>query len=135
MVSLERTTGSGLTRWGILFPLLLACVVTGGTIGYHLLAGLSLLDSFYMTIIMISTVGSREVPTLTPAVQWLTLGVVILGVGLAAATFSVAVAALTEGTVERALGRRQVQRAIQQLIRIQNAIRAQLGACSGCARA
>ena len=115
MARFERTTGSGLTRWGVLFPVLLACVVAAGTIGYHLLAGLSPLDSFYMTIIMISTVGSQEAPDFTPATQWLTMGVIILGVGLAAATFSVAVAALTEGTVERALGRRQVQRAIQQL--------------------
>ncbi|MFW6133335.1 MAG: potassium channel family protein, partial [Planctomycetota bacterium] len=100
---------------GIIFPILLAMVVAGGTIGYHLLAELSLVESLYVTIITISTVGSREAPDLTPAVQWLTMGVIILGVGLAAATFSVAVAALTEGTVERALGRRQVQRAIQQL--------------------
>ncbi len=63
MASLQRTTGSQLTRWGILFPILLAMVITAGTIGYHLLAGLSLPDSFYLTIIMISTVaqaGSRR---------------------------------------------------------------------------
>lgn len=90
-------------------------VVAGGTIGFHLLAGSSWLESFYLTIVMVSTVGSREAPALGPATEWLTLGVVILGVGLSGATFSVAVAALTGGTVERALGRRKVQRAIQQL--------------------
>jgi len=47
--------------------LLLAAVVAGGTLGYVLITGCSLIDAFYMTIISVTTVGYREVvPLQTP---------------------------------------------------------------------
>lgn len=43
-----------------------------GTIGYHLVEGWSLADSFFMTVITISTVGYGETNTLTEGGRWFT---------------------------------------------------------------
>ncbi|NQU74762.1 MAG: potassium channel protein [Planctomycetes bacterium] len=106
---------SQLTRWLLIFLLLLAAVVVISTSGYCLIERQSLFESLYITVITISTVGSREIPNISPAGQLWTIAVIIFGVGTAMATFSLSVAALTEGTIRKALGRRQVQRAIKQL--------------------
>lgn len=54
-----------------------------GLIGYHLLEGWSFIDSLYMLVITLSTVGFREVHDLSPAGRILTMGVIIAGVGTA----------------------------------------------------
>lgn len=54
-----------------------------GTLGYHFLEGASLFDSFYMTIITITTVGYKEVIELSPAGRVFTSILIILGVGTA----------------------------------------------------
>ena len=99
----------------IVLPILLALVVGLSTAGYCLIEQQSVFDGLYMTVVTISTVGSHEIPGMSPAGRWWTLGVIVLGVGTAAATFSLSVAALTEGTLRKALGRRQLQRAIERL--------------------
>ncbi len=103
------------SRWLVALSLTLLLVVAVSTLGYRLIEHQSLLDGLYITVITISTVGSREIPNMSPMGQWWTIGVVVFGVGTAAATFSAMVAALTEGTLRRMLGRRQLQRAIEQL--------------------
>lgn len=47
-----------------------------GTIGYHLVEGWSLADSFFMTVITISTVGYGETNSLTPTGRWFTSGLI-----------------------------------------------------------
>jgi voltage-gated potassium channel len=44
-----------------LAPLILVLVIAIGTVGYHLIEDWSIADSFYMTVITLSTVGFGEV--------------------------------------------------------------------------
>jgi len=111
----DNTSIGRLTRWVMILPIVLVAVIVISTTGYCFIEGLSLPDALYMTILKITTVGSREVPDMTLAGQWWSIGVIIVGVGTAAATFSVSVAALTEGALHKVFGRRHVQRAIQNL--------------------
>lgn len=53
----SRTIRSGI--------ILLFAMVVGGSIGYHYFEGLNWIDSFYMTVITVSTVGFREVKPLS----------------------------------------------------------------------
>ncbi|MDA3929574.1 MAG: potassium channel protein [Prolixibacteraceae bacterium] len=53
----SRTIRSGIV--------LLITMVIGGAIGYRLIEGLNWIDSFYMTVITVSTVGFREVQPLS----------------------------------------------------------------------
>jgi len=103
------------SKWLVILPLGLLLVIVVSTLGYRLIEHQSLLAGLYITVITISTVGSREIPNMSPMGQWWTIGVIVLGVGTAAATFSAVVAALTEGTLRRMLGRRQMHRAMEQL--------------------
>ena len=107
-------TGS-LTTWVLVLPMLLILLIAVSTAGYCVLEKQSPADALYMTLVTISTVGSWQIPDMSPAGRWWTLGLIILGVGLAAATFSISVALLTEGTLHKVLGRKQVQRAIEKL--------------------
>ena len=62
--------------------LLLVSIVSIGTFGYHFIEDLNLLDSIYMTVITISTVGFREVGhTLSDTGKWFTIGLIITSLG------------------------------------------------------
>jgi len=71
----SRTIKTGV---GLIFSVLLA-----GTVGYHLLEGMNFLDSLYMTVITISTVGFKEVGTesLSAAGKVFTMGLIITSLG------------------------------------------------------
>ena len=48
--------------------LLLAAVIAAGALGYHLLSHLDTLDSFYMAITTLFTVGFRELGEVNPTI-------------------------------------------------------------------
>ncbi len=62
---------------------LMVSIVTIGTIGYHLLEGMNVLDSLYMTVITISTVGFKEVGSepLSPQGKVFTIGLIFTSLG------------------------------------------------------
>jgi len=66
----------------------LAILLVVGTVGYRWLEGIGVLDSFYMTVITISTVGFGEVKPLSPEGRLFTVGLITCGGGLAAYTLS-----------------------------------------------
>ncbi len=70
--------------------LLLALSVVG-TVGYMILESAPIFDAFYMTMITISTVGFAEVIELGIAGRTLSIGLVVLGVGLVFYTATAAV--------------------------------------------
>ncbi|NOQ71207.1 MAG: potassium channel protein [Crocinitomix sp.] len=70
---------------------LLAVVVLVGTVGFMIVQGWSILDSFYMTIITISTVGFNEVHPLTDGGKLFASFLIITSFG----TFAYAVSAIT----------------------------------------
>ena len=56
-------------------------VIAAGTVGFHLLEGWPLFDSFYMTVITIFTVGFSEIHPLHPVGRMLTMFLIITGAG------------------------------------------------------
>ena len=73
------------------FLLLLALVISGGTVGYMVIEGWSFIDSFYMTIITISTVGYGEVSELSLYGKLFTSFLIISSFG----TFAYAITSVT----------------------------------------
>lgn len=57
-------------------------MIFGGVIGYRLIEGWSFLDSLYMTIITISTVGFQEVYPLSRLGRIFTISLIITGVSV-----------------------------------------------------
>jgi len=58
-------------------------IIIGGTLGYHFVEGMSFLDSMYMTVITISTVGFKEVgeEPLSDVGKVFTMGLIITSLG------------------------------------------------------
>src|SRR5437879_1032988 len=67
-------------------PTLIALVVlpTLGVLGYRYIEDLSIVDSLYMTVITMSTVGYGEVKPLSPEGRIFTMGLIVSGASLAA---------------------------------------------------
>jgi voltage-gated potassium channel len=71
----------GELKTGLIVIALILAIVVIGTVGYALIQGWSLLDSLYMTVITIFTVGYGEVHPLSGAGRIFTLLLIIGGVG------------------------------------------------------
>jgi hypothetical protein len=86
-----------------------------GTIGYHVIESTSFLDSIYMTIITIFTVGFREVTPLSELGQIFTIFIILGGVGSVLYTFSRLAEIVYEGTINKIWRRKRMEKRIQKL--------------------
>jgi len=68
-----------------------------GVAGFHWLEGFSPVDSLYMTVITISTVGFGEVHPLSPLGRLFTIGLILGGVGIVAYTLTAGMEYLVSG--------------------------------------
>ncbi len=68
--------------------LLLTLVLFISTVGYHLIEGWGWLDSVYMTVITLTTVGFGEIRPLSPGGRMFTILVILGGVGVMAYSLS-----------------------------------------------
>jgi len=98
-----------------LAAILLAIVIVVGVAGYMLINGWSLLDSFYMVIITISTVGYTEVHDQGTAGRLFTSGLIVVGVGTMLYGFGVFAETLADNAFGRYRRERQLQRELNQL--------------------
>lgn len=93
----------------------LASVLVVSVIGFHLIGGYSWLESVWMVVITVSTVGYSEKPVSTPAFQVFTMLVILMGVTSAAYTCGGFIQLLLEGEVARAMGQRKMTKDINRL--------------------
>jgi voltage-gated potassium channel len=94
---------------------LLIFIIAAGTIGYVVIEGWGLWDAFYMTIITVTTVGYREVHTLSRPGEMLTVVVLISGVGAALYTFTLLATVVVEGGLPKRLQKRRYQRMLETI--------------------
>jgi voltage-gated potassium channel len=100
----------------LLLPLLIFVVLLlSGIVGYMVLEGWGLLDSLYMTIITLSTVGYGEVHNVGPGGRIFTVLLIIFGVSIITYIVSLVVETLVAGEIRSALGRRKVDKKIKSL--------------------
>ncbi len=86
-----------------------------GSLGYMLIEGWGFLDSLYMTVITLATVGYGEVQTLSVPGRVFTLILIILGVGYFLYVVGAIIQFLVEGRIRLVLGRRKLDRQINKL--------------------
>lgn len=94
---------------------MLALVGLFSILGFRFVGGYGWLESFYMVVITISTVGYGEHSDQSPAMQMLTIAVILLGVSASIYAIGGFIQLLLEGEVDRALGRRRMTKEIDQL--------------------
>jgi voltage-gated potassium channel len=93
----------------------LGALVAVGTIGYHTLEDMTILDALYMTVTTISTVGFGEVHPLSPRGRTFTIGLILFGVSTMAWAAESMVAALLEDHIRHAWWRRRMDRVIDRI--------------------
>lgn len=91
---------------------LIVTIILIGTFGYMLIEGWSFFDSFYMTIITISTTGFKELRPLSTPGMILTVGLIITGVLSIAYTGSRGVQLLVESQILR---RRRMSKMLEEV--------------------
>jgi voltage-gated potassium channel len=107
-------------KWGPLFQFVLGlCIMfvifVSGMCMFVFLEGWSIVDSFYMMVITLSTVGFGEVQPLSDRARLLTSFIIILGVGNFAYIVGSFSRMLVDGHLHNLLWRRKVQRRIDKL--------------------
>jgi voltage-gated potassium channel len=108
-----RLWGPLLDLWRGVIILLLVLVV--GTFGYRLIEGWSFLDSLFMTITTITTVGYREVHPLSTAGRIFTIFLILGGVGTAFYILTSMVRYILEGEFGIRIGRQRMEAKIKRL--------------------
>ena len=90
---MDRTTNL------IIVVLLAVFLVALGTAGYMLIEGWSILDSLYMTVITLSTIGYGEVNPVSQIGRIFTLILIVMGVGFFLYVIGNVVQFLVEGRI------------------------------------
>jgi len=93
----------------------LVIVIGIGTLGYSLIEGWDILDSLYMSVITISTVGFKEAYPLSLTGKVFTLFFIIFGVGTTLFAVGAGAQFMLEGQLRSILGRRKMSKKIQEL--------------------
>jgi voltage-gated potassium channel len=103
------------TRRFALALLLVLLMTLIGAAGFRLIEHMSIIDSFYMSVITISTVGFEEVHPLSPAGRLFTIGLIVGGVGSAVYLFAIIGELIVEGRLREFLGKTAMNRKIHDL--------------------
>lgn len=98
-------------RLALILPIL---VISGGTVGYMIIEGWGFLDALYMTVLTISTVGYGEVHPLSIAGKFLSILIIVFGVGSVGFAVGAASRLMIEDRIRAVLGRRSMK-SIQKL--------------------
>jgi len=94
----------------------LSLILLTGTFGYYFIEpDWNLLDSFYMTVITISTVGFREIQPLHPKGQYLTIFLIASGLTVGAFAVTNLTSYLVGGQIMQTLRGRRMEKRIQSL--------------------
>lgn len=88
-------------------------VILFGTSGYMVIEGWSFWDSFYMTVITLTTVGYREIHELSFRGQLFTVVLLIGGVGTVLYALSAGAKVLLEGELQEIYGRKRVEKKLR----------------------
>lgn len=95
--------------------IVLALLITLGIAGYMGIEGWNFLDSLYMTIITLATVGFKEVNTLSDHGKIFTMLLIVLGVSVLGYIVGSLVQIMFEGQIQRIVGRKKVEKKIEAL--------------------
>ena len=99
----------------LLSCILLLIIIVIGTAGYVLIEQWPILDSFYMTVVTLSTVGFGEVRPLSEPGRLFTAGLIITGTGILAYSVGSLVQFMVEGKFKTLLGIKKMRQQIDKL--------------------
>ena len=95
--------------------ILLGMVLMIGTMGYMIIESWQLMDALYMTVITITTVGFKEVSSVSEPGRIFTVILIFTGMGIMAYTLGMVAQFMVEGEIRSILGRRKLGSRIKSL--------------------
>ena len=93
--------------------IILFCVVLVGTVGYHIIEGWDFLDSVYMTVITIATVGYEEIGPLSHTGKIFTIAIIVIGVSSVGYALGSLTQLLVGFQIAGTFGRRKLEKKIR----------------------
>jgi voltage-gated potassium channel len=94
---------------------LLVLVISFGTAGYRVLERWDFLDSLYMTIITLTTVGFKEVHDLSDNGKMFTIALIVGGVGTMLYVLRIGAQLVLEGELQEIYGRKRLEKKLKEL--------------------
>jgi voltage-gated potassium channel len=95
--------------------IVLAMLISLGIAGYMGIEGWDFLDSLYMTVITLATVGFKEVHTLSDQGKIFTMLLIVFGVSVLGYIVGSLAQIMFEGQFQRIMGRKKVEKRIEAL--------------------
>ncbi|MEW6730596.1 MAG: potassium channel protein [Acidobacteriota bacterium] len=86
-----------------------------GVLGYHLIEGWNLLDSLYMTVITLATIGYGEIHPLSSYGRIFTIMLILSGLGIMGYGLGITATFIVEGELGRLIRRRRMEKKIEKL--------------------
>ncbi len=90
-------------------------VILFGTFGYYFFGDWSFIDSLFMTVITVTTIGFKEVRSLGDSGKLFTIFLSLAGVGAAAYTLSLVFSVVIGGNLSKIIKRKQMEHGIKNL--------------------
>ena len=103
------------TRNLIFATIMLTLIIGMGTAGYMILEKWNFLDSLYMTVITLTTVGFGEVHPVSDQGRILTMTILVSGLGVVGYLIGTLTQIVVEGQLLRIMGRKKLERKIEKL--------------------
>jgi len=110
-----RDKKAGLAQRILVVLGLLSLTITAGAAGYWVIEGWGIVDSLYMSVITVTTVGFEEVQPLSPEGRAFTAILILLGVGGITYSFGTITNYLIAGELRGYLGARRMKRLISSM--------------------